>query len=72
MDSLLDAGISDNEPGNWAPRYLVMNQPLTEFLHLEPQLIVKLSDLGAAFQFSKPPAERSHLHLRVYEDPNAF
>ena len=51
-DLLLEAGISepvqrlDNEPDNWAPRYLTMNQPLTEFLHLESQFMVKISPPG--------------------------
>lgn len=29
----------------WAPRYLALNQPLTEFVNIGPDLIIKISDL---------------------------
>ena len=57
------AGISepvqrlDGEADRWAPKYLAMNQPLNEYVSLDPQFVVKISDLGASFLFLHPPAE---------------
>ena len=39
----------------WAPRYLALNQSLTAYVDLDSCLLVKISDLGAAFPFSEPP-----------------
>ena len=58
-----DAGISepvqslDSQAQSGAPKYLAMDRPLTHFVRFEPQLDVKISDLGAAFPFSEPPME---------------
>lgn len=60
---LLEAGISepvqrlDGKSEHGAPKYLAMNQPLHDFVRFEPQPVVKISDLGAAFPFSEPPTE---------------
>lgn len=59
----LEAGISepvqslDGKADRSAPKYLAMNQPLDEYVSLDPRFVVKISDLGAAFPFADPPAE---------------
>ncbi|KAL5338626.1 kinase-like domain-containing protein [Aspergillus crustosus] len=40
----------------WAPRYLALNQPLDQYINIDPDFIVKLSDLGGAFFLNDPPA----------------
>jgi len=47
----------DGKLDKWAPRYLLLDAPLTEFVDLGPGLTVKLSDMGAASWPSKPPKE---------------
>lgn len=41
----------------WAPRYLAMNQSLTDYVDLSPHSKLKLSDLGGAFSISDPPSK---------------
>ncbi|PWY62197.1 kinase-like protein [Aspergillus eucalypticola CBS 122712] len=45
----------DGKQDKWAPRYLCVAQPLSPFTHYAEGFKVKLSDMGGAYFFSKPP-----------------
>ena len=36
----------DGKVDLWAPKYLAINQPLTEFVELDPNFVIKISDMG--------------------------
>lgn len=36
----------DGKPDIWAPRYLALNQPVTEFVETSPKFTINISDLG--------------------------
>ena len=39
-----------------APKYLILNQPLTEFVDLGHNLVVKISDLGGGLSTLRTPS----------------
>ena len=45
----------DGKPDPSAPRYIVPKEPMFNYVHLQPPLLVKISDLGGAFFISEPP-----------------
>ncbi|KAF9876997.1 serine/threonine-protein kinase SRPK3 [Colletotrichum karsti] len=45
----------DGKPDKWAPRYLVVSEPLSEYTLSGGDEVVKLSDLGGAFRSDDPP-----------------
>ncbi|KAK2024283.1 serine/threonine-protein kinase SRPK3 [Colletotrichum zoysiae] len=47
----------DGKPDKWAPKYLVVSQPLSEYTVPDPDSTTKLSDLGGAFFVNDPPAK---------------
>lgn len=46
----------NGKPDPSAPRYIVDKEPMFEYVHVEPPLLVQISDLGGAFFISEPPA----------------
>ncbi|KAF8251481.1 kinase-like protein [Wilcoxina mikolae CBS 423.85] len=47
----------DGKIDKWAPRYIVVAKPLTDYVDIGPGISVKISDMDAAFWSSKPPTE---------------
>ncbi|RDL34661.1 Uncharacterized protein BP5553_07789 [Venustampulla echinocandica] len=45
----------DGKVDLWAPKYLAVNQPLTEFVELDHNFVIKISDMGGAFFIDNPP-----------------
>ncbi|KGQ05656.1 Serine/threonine-protein kinase SRPK [Beauveria bassiana D1-5] len=45
----------DGKQDLWAPRYLCISQPLSEFTCYEGEFKIKLADMGGAFFFNEPP-----------------
>ncbi|KAH7311623.1 putative serine protein kinase [Stachybotrys elegans] len=45
----------DGKTDKWAPRYLCISQPLTDFTPYADGLKIKLSDMGGAYFFGNPP-----------------
>lgn len=39
----------DGKMDQWAPRYLALNQPLENFVYLEKDFAIKISDMGGGF-----------------------
>ncbi|KAL1962324.1 hypothetical protein VTN77DRAFT_9815 [Rasamsonia byssochlamydoides] len=46
----------DGKVDLWAPRYLALNQPLTDYVDFGPKFVIKISDIGGGFFISDPPA----------------
>ncbi|KAK2776941.1 hypothetical protein FQN52_003274 [Onygenales sp. PD_12] len=46
----------DGKTDKWAPRYLMLKESLHTYTSLDPDLLIKISDFGAAFWIDKPPA----------------
>lgn len=44
--SLVPIERQDGKVDLWAPKYLAINQPLTEFVELDPNFVIKISDMG--------------------------
>lgn len=44
--SLVPIERQDGKVDLWAPRYLAVNQPLTDFVELDPNFVIKISDMG--------------------------
>jgi serine/threonine protein kinase len=42
----------DKKVDLWAPKYLAVNQPLTEFVDLDPNFVIKISDMGGGLFYS--------------------
>ncbi|KAL8858037.1 MAG: hypothetical protein Q9178_005498 [Gyalolechia marmorata] len=53
--SLVPIERQDGKLDLWAPKYLAINQPLTEFVELDPNFVIKISDMGGAFFVDNPP-----------------
>ncbi|KAK1963166.1 serine/threonine-protein kinase SRPK3 [Colletotrichum sublineola] len=47
----------DGKADKWAPKYLVVSQPLSEYIAPDSDSATKLSDLGGAFYVDDPPAK---------------
>ncbi|KAL2061510.1 hypothetical protein VTL71DRAFT_6887 [Oculimacula yallundae] len=47
----------DGKIDKWAPEYLAIPQPLEKYVDTGPGLLVKVSDVGAAFFASSPPTK---------------
>ncbi|KAK1542476.1 serine/threonine-protein kinase SRPK3 [Colletotrichum paranaense] len=45
----------DGKPDKWAPKYLAVSEPLSEFALTGLDEVTKLSDLGGAFPIDDPP-----------------
>ncbi|KAJ0332438.1 hypothetical protein COL5a_002154 [Colletotrichum fioriniae] len=45
----------DGKPDKWAPKYLAVSEPLSEFTLTGQNEVTKLSDLGGAFHIDDPP-----------------
>ncbi|KAK5635846.1 hypothetical protein RRF57_011558 [Xylaria bambusicola] len=45
----------DGKQDRWAPRYLCISQPLTAFTNHSKDIRAKLSDMGGAYYFTRPP-----------------
>lgn len=50
--SLVPIERQDGKVDLWAPKYLAVNQPLTEFVELDPNFIIKISDMGGGLFYS--------------------
>jgi len=50
--SLVPVERQDGKVDLWAPKYLAVNQPLTEFVDLDPDFVVKISDMGGGLFYS--------------------
>jgi non-specific serine/threonine protein kinase len=50
--SLVPVERQDGKFDLWAPKYLAINQPLTEFVDLGPDFVVKISDMGGGLFYS--------------------
>ncbi|KAL2810281.1 kinase-like domain-containing protein [Aspergillus granulosus] len=46
----------DGRSDFWAPRYLALDQPLNEYIDVDPGFKIKISDFGGAFFISNPPS----------------
>ncbi|APA12741.1 hypothetical protein sscle_10g075110 [Sclerotinia sclerotiorum 1980 UF-70] len=54
-ESMVSIERQDGKVDRWAPKYLVLNQPLMEFVKLDSNFVIKISDMGGAFFKDKPP-----------------
>ncbi|KAK3938162.1 serine/threonine-protein kinase SRPK3 [Diplogelasinospora grovesii] len=46
---------ADGKVDKWAPKYLVVEEPLKDYVLPEPNQIVKIADMGGAFLENDPP-----------------
>ena len=55
VKSLVPVHRIDGKPDSWAPKYLALNRSLTDYLDLNADVEIKVSDLGASFFTDFPP-----------------
>jgi serine/threonine protein kinase len=48
----------DGKEDRWAPRYLTLNQPLTDFVDTSDDFKVKLADFASAWPIASPPPDK--------------
>jgi non-specific serine/threonine protein kinase len=55
--SLIPIKRQDEKADLWAPTYLALNQPLTEFMELNTNFVIKISDMGGGWCYSPENSE---------------
>jgi serine/threonine protein kinase len=55
--SLIPLERQDGKIDLWAPTYLALNQPLTEFMEIRTNFVIKISDMGAGLFYSPGNSE---------------